>query len=201
MKNWFDIAVPHEDIRKGDFDEAVFAADLGDVVAGRAAADYNNPYTFYKKTYLTYGLENLLQQVHKKLTTGQGPSVLELQTPFGGGKTHALVLVYHYLANGQRIENLLPDDVSLVEADVSAIVGTQINPSKGVTSDGLTRRTYGARWPFSLAGRTPIALSNATMPTALTATGSIWRNASRPPCFSTPSPPTTWIGASACPTS
>jgi hypothetical protein len=36
MSNWFDIARPHEDIRRGDFDEAVFAADLGDVAAGRA---------------------------------------------------------------------------------------------------------------------------------------------------------------------
>ena len=53
MKNWFDIVTPHEDIRKGDFDEAVFAADLGDVVAKRGAEDYKDPYTFYKKTYLT----------------------------------------------------------------------------------------------------------------------------------------------------
>ncbi|MBS1253271.1 MAG: hypothetical protein MAG451_02320 [Anaerolineales bacterium] len=153
MKNWFDIAVPHEDIRQGDFDEAVFAADLGDVVAGRGAVDYKDPYTFYKKTYLTYGLENLLGQVHKKLTTGQGPSVLELQTPFGGGKTHALVLTYHYLENGQRIENLLPDDVSLVEAGISAIVGTQLNPSEGVTSDDLTRRTLWGEMAYQLGGR------------------------------------------------
>ncbi|MFQ5857874.1 MAG: ATP-binding protein [Anaerolineae bacterium] len=153
MKNWFDIAVPHEDIRKGDFDEAVFAADLGDVVAGRAAADYNDPYTFYKKTYLTYGLENLLQQVHKKLTSGQGPSVLELQTPFGGGKTHALVLVYHYLENGRQIQNLLPDEASLVDAAVSAIVGTQLNPSEGTRSDGLTRQTMWGEMAFQLGGR------------------------------------------------
>ncbi|MFQ5793903.1 MAG: DUF499 domain-containing protein [Candidatus Bipolaricaulia bacterium] len=86
MKNWFDIAIPHEDIRSGGFDEAVFAADLGDVVAGRAAPDYNDPYTFFKKTYLTYGLQSLLRQVHEKLTSSRGPSVVELQTPFGGGK-------------------------------------------------------------------------------------------------------------------
>ncbi len=33
MKNWFDIIPPREDIRKGQFGEAVFAADLGDVAA------------------------------------------------------------------------------------------------------------------------------------------------------------------------
>ena len=36
MKNWFDIIPSHGDIRKGHFDEAVFAADLGDVAAGTA---------------------------------------------------------------------------------------------------------------------------------------------------------------------
>ena len=49
MKNWFDIARPHRDIREGDFDEAVFAANLGDVHAGRAAEDFNDPYIFFKR--------------------------------------------------------------------------------------------------------------------------------------------------------
>jgi hypothetical protein len=30
MKNWFDAITPHEDIRKGHFDEAVFATNLMD---------------------------------------------------------------------------------------------------------------------------------------------------------------------------
>ena len=60
MRNWFDIVTPHQDIRDGHFDEAVFAADLGDVVAGRAVPDYSDPYAFYKKTYLTDGLKALV---------------------------------------------------------------------------------------------------------------------------------------------
>ena len=72
MRNWFDIAVPHADIRKGDFDEAVFAAKLGDVVAGQAPEDYNDPFAFYKKTYLTGGLEHLLLRVSEKLPKGRG---------------------------------------------------------------------------------------------------------------------------------
>ena len=50
-RNWFDIIPPHEDIRKGHFDEAIFAADLGDVAARTAPPDYNDPYLFYKKTF------------------------------------------------------------------------------------------------------------------------------------------------------
>lgn len=154
MKNWYDVAIPHEDIRKGDFDEAVFAADLGDVAAGRAAPDYNDSYTFLKKTYLTTGLVNLLQQVHRKLTTGQGPSVVELQTPFGGGKTHALVLIYHYLTSGGRVQELLPEGVAPIEVATAAIVGTQINPSEGVRSeDEPTRYTLWGEVAYQLGGK------------------------------------------------
>lgn len=153
MKNWFDIATPHEDIRRGDFDEAVFAADLGDVVAGRAPADYNDPYTFYQKTYLTEGLKNLLRKVHRKLTTGKGASVVEVQTPFGGGKTHSLVAVYHYLQNGSKIRNLLPDDLELVEPRIFSLVGTQVDAASGLSSDGVTRQTLWGEIAFQLGGK------------------------------------------------
>ncbi|MFQ5537797.1 MAG: ATP-binding protein [Gemmatimonadota bacterium] len=153
MKNWFDIAVPHEDIRKGGFDEAVFAADLGDVADGRAASDYGDAYLFYRKTYPTEGLRTLLGAVHRKLTEGEGPGAVELQTPFGGGKTHALVSVYHYLKSGAKIAELLPDDVEvLAEPPLAVVVGTQLNPLKGRTSDGVTRRTLWGELAYQLGG-------------------------------------------------
>ena len=152
MNNWFDIVRPHEDIREGDFDEAVFAADLADVALGRAAPDYNDPRTFLQKTYLTKGLEGLLHLVHDKLTKGKGASVLELKTPFGGGKTHALVLVYHYVKNGKQIKDLLPDGIAILDAHLSAIVGTQLNPAKGVKTKNVHRRTLWGEMAFQLGG-------------------------------------------------
>ena len=74
MINWFDIIQPHADIRRGHFDEAVFAADLGDVYTGNAPLDYNDPYIFFRKTYLTAGLKGLLARVHHKLAHGVGAS-------------------------------------------------------------------------------------------------------------------------------
>ncbi|NBC88152.1 MAG: ATPase, partial [Alphaproteobacteria bacterium] len=123
MKNWFDIIPPHADIRSGDFDEAIFAADVGDVAAGAAPPDYNDPYLFYKKTYLTEGLRNLLTRVNRKLVQGQGGSVIEIQTPFGGGKTHALVAIYHYLKHGEKIRELLPRGFDYPQPRVSVIAG------------------------------------------------------------------------------
>jgi hypothetical protein len=131
MRNWYDIITPHADIRKGHFDEAVFAADVGDVADGKAPADYNDPYVFFKKTYLTDGLTSLLTRVHDKLTAGQGSGVVQIQTPFGGGKTHALVTIFHYLKNGQKIKELLPGNLGLLNPNVAVIAGNHWDPLAG----------------------------------------------------------------------
>ena len=153
MRNWFDVIPPHEDIKKGDFDEAVFAADLGDVAARIGPDDYRDPYLFFKKTYLTVGLSSLLGRVHQKLTTGRGPSVVQIQTPFGGGKTHALVAIYHYLKHGERVRELLPPGLELLSPQVVAVAGDHWNPIEGVTSDGLARRTFWGELAYRLGDR------------------------------------------------
>ncbi len=153
MKNWFDIIPPHEDIRKGLFDEAIFAADLGDVAAGTAPPDYRDPYLFYQKTYLTEGLRRLLTRVNQKLVQGQGGSVIEIQTPFGGGKTHALVAIYHYLRHGEQIRELLPPGLDLPRPRISVIAGNHWNPLEGNTTDGVMRRTFWGEIAYQLAGR------------------------------------------------
>ena len=152
MKNWYDIIPPHEDIRKGNFDEAVFAADLGDVYDGTAPADYQDPYLFFKKTYPTQGLQNLLSRVQSTLTTGQGSSVIQIQTPFGGGKTHALVAIYHYLKNGQRVKELLPAGLELLSPKVAVIAGNHWDPVAGRTTDGVTRRTFWGEIGYQIGG-------------------------------------------------
>ncbi len=152
MKNWFDIIPPHVDIRNGDFDEAIFAADVGDVAAGTAPPDYNDPYLFYKKTYLTEGLRNLLTRVNRKLVQGQGGSVVEIQTPFGGGKTHALVAIYHYLKHGDKVRELLSPSVPPIGGEekggkprVSVIAGNHWNPIEDRTFWGEIAHQIGGR--------------------------------------------------------
>lgn len=152
MPNWYTVAPPHDDIKQGDFDESVFAAKLGDVVSGDAPPSYDDPYAFFRSTYLTKGLENLLQRVHRKLRTGQGAGVLQLKTPFGGGKTHALILTYHYLTSGERVSELLPDSVQPLSANVSTTVGTDANPLEGFEHDGVHCRTLWGEIAYQLGG-------------------------------------------------
>jgi len=155
MNNWFDIIRPHDDIVQGNFDESVFAADLGDVHGGRAAPDYQDPYRFFKKTYLTQGLGSLLNKVQLKLTEGKGPGVVELQTPFGGGKTHAQIAVYHYVKHGKQIQPLLPKAPDKALADVCVIVGAAANPAEtgGEDESGNIRpRTMWGKIALDLGG-------------------------------------------------
>jgi hypothetical protein len=153
MKSWYDLIPPHEDIKKGDFDEAVFAADVSDVASGDAPEDYRDPYLFYTKTYLTAGLKNLLARVHNTLANGKGSSVVQIQTPFGGGKTHALVSIYHYLKNGSKIKELLPLGLELITPNLSVISGNHWDPVAGMSGEGITRRTFWGELAYQVGGQ------------------------------------------------
>ena len=107
LKAWREVAVPHVDIRQGKFDASVFAADLGEVLAGRGAVDYRDATTFFSKTYLTNGLSTLLIDVMQRLSgKRKGEPVIQLQTPFGGGKTHTLLTLYHLLKKPNEVSSV-----------------------------------------------------------------------------------------------
>ena len=98
MKAFHTIAVPHKDILEGRLTMDIFAADLWEVSQNRGPDEYKDAETFFRKTYLTQGLENLLTIVEKRLRGEGGDPVIQIQTPFGGGKTHALIAMYHKAA-------------------------------------------------------------------------------------------------------
>jgi hypothetical protein len=98
MKPFHTIAVPHKDILEGRLTMDVFAADLWEVSKNRGPDEYKDAETFFRKTYLTHGLENLLNIVEKRLPGKGGDPVIQIQTPFGGGKTHSLIAMYHRAA-------------------------------------------------------------------------------------------------------
>lgn len=95
MKPFHTIAIPHKDILEGRLTMDVFAADLWEVSEKKGPDEYKDAETFFRKTYLTQGLENLLNVVEKRLNGKGGDPVIQIQTPFGGGKTHALIAMYH----------------------------------------------------------------------------------------------------------
>lgn len=99
VKPWREVAIPHEDVLKGTFQQAEFAADLSRVHDGTATPEYQDAGLFFQRTFITEGMRLLLDSVVKRLSGSGGDPVIQLQTAFGGGKTHTLLAVYH-LAKG-----------------------------------------------------------------------------------------------------
>ena len=132
LKPWREIAVPHEDVLKGTFQQAEFAADLSRVHDGTATAEYQDPALFFQRTFITEGMRLLLDSVVKRLAGKGGDPVIQLQTAFGGGKTHTMLAVYH-LAKGSA----LASDLAGVPAILDAAGVTELPRARIAVLDGI----------------------------------------------------------------
>lgn len=151
MKPWWQVAVPHKDIREGRLEEAVFAANLGDVVQNKGPIDYRDPETFFKKTHFTAGLTNLIGTVLSKLSgKRRGNTVIQVQTPFGGGKTHALLALYHIFKHGDKISHLVTVKKILKENKLKSIPRTKVVVFVGEYADPLKGKTLWGEIAYQL---------------------------------------------------
>ncbi len=103
LKPWYKVVTPREDLREGKpLDAAEFAVHLDDVRNNCAPPDYQKPDRFFARTYLTKNLSTLATEVIRRLSgqRTETSAVFNLATQFGGGKTHALTLLYHLARNG-----------------------------------------------------------------------------------------------------
>jgi predicted AAA+ superfamily ATPase len=114
MKPWREIAIPHTDVLKGTFQQSEFAADITAVHTGKATKEYQDAAAFFERTYITEGMRLLLTQVSQRLAGKGGEPVIQLQTAFGGGKTHTMLAVLHLATRSCALSDL-PGIPSLVE--------------------------------------------------------------------------------------
>ncbi|MCX8207303.1 MAG: Swt1 family HEPN domain-containing protein, partial [Methanothrix sp.] len=85
---WREVIAPHPDVAAGRFQQAEFAADLWQVYLGEGNDEYRDPVEFFRRTYLTESLKRLLINALQRMSGMGGEPVVQLQTNFGGGKTH-----------------------------------------------------------------------------------------------------------------
>ncbi|MGO3152807.1 MAG: DUF499 domain-containing protein [Galactobacter sp.] len=160
---WHEVLRPHPDVLSGKFQESEFAANLHAVASGQGdvGAEYSDPVEFFRRTYLTAGLEELLQQAVRRVAgTDNGAPVVNLQTTFGGGKTHSMLAVWH-LFSGVAAQ-LLPDEVQRIAAEGdldritvrrAAIVGNELAPGSPETKpDGTVVHTLWGELAWQLDG-------------------------------------------------
>ncbi len=146
---WREVVTPHKDVASGRYQQAEFAADLWQVHIGEGSDEYRKPVEFFRRTYLTESLKQLLTGAVRRISGQGGDPVVQLQTNFGGGKTHSMLALYH-LFSGTAHGELAGIDSVLKESEISKIpsvkrvvlVGNKISPGNPVTkSDGTVVHT------------------------------------------------------------
>ena len=161
LKPWRQVIEPHPDVRSGRFVQAEFAADLAAVLRGEAAPEYGEAGEFFRRTYMTEGLHDLVVNGIKRLTGAGGDPVVQLQTNFGGGKTHSMLALYHAFSDDFKLSNLpdydeiqkLVDDIDdSLRARRAVIVGTSFNVSQPRQYEDCTTRTIWGEIAYQLGG-------------------------------------------------
>ncbi len=166
VKPWREVATPHADVASGQYQQAEFAADLWQVHVGESAAEYGNPREFFRRTFLTESLKELLEVAVRRLGGRGGDPVVDLRTTFGGGKTHSMLALYH-LFSGTPPQELAGVEDVLAKAGTDAVgtpkrvvlVGTKVSPgSPSRKHDGTEVRTLWGELAWQLGGAEAFAL-------------------------------------------
>lgn len=165
LKPWRDVVTPHVDVASGRYQQAEFAADLWQVHMGEGSDEYKKPEEFFRRTFLTESLKRLLVGGVERIAGTGGDPVVQLQTNFGGGKTHSMLALYHLLG-GAHSTDLAGVDTIMAEAGVKSLptarrvvlVGNKISPGNPVKkADGTVVRTLWGELAYQLGGKKAFA--------------------------------------------
>ncbi len=165
LKPWREVVTPHKDVASGHYQQAEFAADLWQVHLGDGTDEYKNPAEFFRRTFLTESLKSLLVGAVRRLTGQGGDPVVQLQTNFGGGKTHSMLALYH-LVSGVAPSELVGLDAVMQEAGAKklptakrvVLVGNKISPGNpSMKPDGTVVRTLWGELAWQLGGKKAFA--------------------------------------------
>ncbi len=169
-RSWLECVSLHPDVVADTFSEDIFALDLGplsDYIQGinlgvspnqlpTVPAVYRDAESFFRASYLTAGLQQLLSDVLGRLSGSQGNRILKLVTPFGGGKSHTLAALLHATQSPQALR-LLPEAANLPKvtgAHVAVVDGQFFDAKVGkrVPNEAWRARTIWGWIAWSLAG-------------------------------------------------
>ena len=140
LKPWREVVTPRKDVASGKYQQAEFAADLWQVHLGQGTDEYREPVEFFRRTYLTESLKGILVGAVLRIAGKGADPVVQLQTNFGGGKTHSMLALYH-LFSGIAPTELTGIDAVMQEAGAKklptarrvVLVGNKISPGNPST--------------------------------------------------------------------
>lgn len=169
LRPWREVLQPHPDVATGNFQASEFAADLFKVSRGEGGDDYADPVQFFRRTYLTEGLRELIGGAVRRLAGDDNAApVINLQTNFGGGKTHSMLSLWHLAgrtpldAYPQSVQELLAENhfaaLDGTEIRRVAIVGNHFAATGETKPDGTHVRTIWGELAWQLGGRAAYAM-------------------------------------------
>ena len=158
---WREVVTPHPDVSSGRYQQAEFAADLWQVYMKEGSDEYKHPTEFYRRTFITEGLRHMITRALARLNGTGGDPVVELQTNFGGGKTHSMLALWHLFSGTAAtelpgVEELVKETGGTVAKGVrrAVIVGTKISPGQPHKKpDGCLVRTLWGEIAWQLGGK------------------------------------------------
>lgn len=160
---WYNSIMPQYDIRNGQLDESVFAANIEEVATGTAPEVYQNLVSFFDRTYVTDGMRELIRRVVQALNGKESQNrVISLQTGFGGGKTHSLISLYHVVKDSRTFRDLAaaraildPEDMPQFDnARVAVFTQNTVSVVDGhQVEDGIITHTLWGELAWQLGGR------------------------------------------------
>ena len=166
LKPWREVVSPHKDVASGKYQQAEFAADLWQVHLGEGSDEYRKPAEFFRRTYLTESLKGLLAGAVQRLGGTGGDPVVQLQTNFGGGKTHSMLALYHLFSGTPAGELLGVDEVLKIAGTATipskvkrvVLVGNKLSPGNPVVKpDGTVVHTLWGEMAWQLGGKAAYA--------------------------------------------
>lgn len=161
LKSWRAVLRPHEDVATGNYSASEFAADLYMVSQNEGSSEYVEPIEFFRRTYLTEGLKELLDRGIRRVSGDENASpIINLQTNFGGGKTHSMLALWHLFGGApvssmtQEVQDVVANRVIPKKVHRVALVGIHLSPGAPlVKPDGTKVNTIWGELAWQLGGK------------------------------------------------
>lgn len=117
LRPWTQCVRLNADVESGNTAIATYAIDLGAVFAGdkNVPKVYREASPFFKATYPTSSMRRLMEEVLARLAGKSGDRVLQLRSPFGGGKSHLLLALYHAVTDRKALLTNWPEAATLAD--------------------------------------------------------------------------------------
>lgn len=148
--------IPRPEVLAGDLTDALFAADFGHVIEGIAPAVYQEPVQFFRNTHPTRALRKIVQTVFERLANPNEPgAAMRLSTGFGGGKSHALITMWHLAHHMEQSTlgvELLPSAGRPVNVVVAGIEGDKFGSTVCATHGDIQTHALWTELAWQLAG-------------------------------------------------